>query len=69
MAKISLMVEIPEHVHEGLQAFLDQRTGWDQDLTFTAALTMFLSQESLGVSGMSQHFLETLFSVGDNLHE
>lgn len=41
---VSLLVEIPEDLHEALEKYLEIRPEWDQDRTFTAALSMLLLQ-------------------------
>jgi hypothetical protein len=41
---ISLLVEIPEALHESLRNYLELRPDWDQDRVLTAALSLFLLQ-------------------------
>jgi len=41
---ISLMVEIPEVLHDSLKSYLELRPDWDQDRVLTAALSLFLIQ-------------------------
>ncbi|OLP16897.1 hypothetical protein BST81_18045 [Leptolyngbya sp. 'hensonii'] len=47
-ATISILVEIPESLHESFQNFLDTRPDWDQDRVFAAALSLFLLQNKGG---------------------
>lgn len=44
MNNVSLLVEIPEDLHQGFLRFLDSRPDWDQDRVMTAALSLFLLQ-------------------------
>jgi hypothetical protein len=41
---VSLLVEVPEVLHESLRMYLEMRPDWDQDRVFTAALSLFLLQ-------------------------
>ena len=41
---ISLLVEIPEALHQSFLTFLDTRPDWDQDRVMAAALSLFLLQ-------------------------
>ncbi|HEY9906349.1 MAG TPA: DUF2811 domain-containing protein [Thermosynechococcaceae cyanobacterium] len=41
---ISLMIEVPEVLHEAMANYLEMRPDWDQDRVFTAALSLFLLQ-------------------------
>ncbi|NJP10046.1 MAG: DUF2811 domain-containing protein [Leptolyngbyaceae cyanobacterium RU_5_1] len=44
---VSLLVEIPEILHESLGNYLEMRPDWDQDRVITAALSLFLLQTIL----------------------
>ncbi len=41
---VSLLIEVPEVLHESLKHYLELRPDWDQDRVFTAALSLFLLQ-------------------------
>lgn len=43
---ISLYVEIPESLHAGLKAYLDNHPGKDQDSTIGSGLALFLMQNN-----------------------
>jgi len=68
-ANISLLVEIPEALHDSILHFLDTHPNWDQDRMYAAALSLFLLQNSGGESSQAspnyrscaQVYLETLF--------
>ncbi len=62
MAKtVSLQVEIPEDLHDCLKQFLEHRPMWDQDRTFSAALSLFLLQNSDRDQRASRIYLDTMF--------
>lgn len=73
---ISLLVEIPEVLHESMRSYLESRPDWDQDRVFTAALSLFLLQnrgtdslsEKLSQREASRIYLDTLFKrpIGHN---
>lgn len=68
-ATVSILTEIPEQLHQSLQGYLDQHPDWDQDRVFTAALSLFLLQNSGdlanpiggGDRASARVYLETLF--------
>jgi hypothetical protein len=41
---VSILVEIPEALHQSFLSFLDSRPDWDQDRVMSAALSLFLLQ-------------------------
>jgi Protein of unknown function (DUF2811) len=41
---VSLLVEIPESLHQSFMTFLEARPDWDQDRVFSAAISLFLLQ-------------------------
>ncbi|UBF25767.1 DUF2811 domain-containing protein [Kovacikia minuta CCNUW1] len=73
---VSLLVEIPEVLHESLKNYLELRPDWDQDRVLTAALSLFLLQnrgtdpapENAHQRQASRIYLDTLFKrpVGYN---
>lgn len=66
---ISLLVEVPEVLHDALKNYLELRPDWDQDRVFTAALSLFLLQNRGSDSApdkvhqrqASRVYLDTLF--------
>ena len=50
-ATVSILAEIPEELHESLKSYLEGHPDWDQDRVFSAALSLFLLQNS-GGSGL-----------------
>lgn len=65
---VSLLVEIPEILHESLRSYLEMRPDWDQDRVVTAALSLFLLQNQAEGSGeklnhrqASRIYLDALF--------
>jgi hypothetical protein len=72
---VSLLVEVPEILHESLQGYLEMRPDWDQDRVITAALSLFLLQnqaeaspEKLNHRQASRIYLDALFKrpIGQN---
>ena len=73
--RVSLLVEIPEILHESLRNYLEMRPDWDQDRVMTAALSLFLLQNQSEASSEKLHhrqasriYLDALFKrpVGQN---
>ena len=58
---VSLQVEIPEELHDCLKQFLEQRPMWDQDRTFSAALSLFLIQNGNRDHRASRIYLNSMF--------
>ena len=50
---VSLVAEIPDSLHKELQEFLDTQTDWDFDQLLTAAISLFLRQNSHDVKKMN----------------
>ena len=75
-SSISLLVEIPEVLHESLRNYLEMRPDWDQDRVITAALSLFLLQnrapesvpEKLHQRQATRIYLDALFKrpIGQN---
>jgi Protein of unknown function (DUF2811) len=62
---ISLEIQVPEHLHAGVQDYLESHPGWDADRFYTAAISLYLLQNPTS-SGRSQRmvsrtYLDTLF--------
>lgn len=60
-ATVSILTEIPEELHQSLKGYLETHPEWDQDRVFTAALSLFLLQNSNGDRRAARVYLETLF--------
>lgn len=63
---ISLLVEVPEALHQVLKAYLEERPDWDQDRAVTAGLSLILLQQPLPRHSAlrrsaSRIYLDTLF--------
>ncbi|NJR50881.1 MAG: DUF2811 domain-containing protein [Leptolyngbyaceae cyanobacterium CSU_1_3] len=41
---VSILVEIPETLHQSFLNYIESRPDWDQDRVFSAALSLFLLQ-------------------------
>jgi hypothetical protein len=61
MSKVSLLVEVPEELHESLQQFLDTHPQWNQDRAMSAALSLFLLQNDARNRNTGRIYLDTLF--------
>jgi hypothetical protein len=58
---VSILAEIPETLHESLKAYLETHPDWDQDRVFTAAVSLFLIQNSTNDRRASRAYLDSLF--------
>ena len=58
---ISILAEIPEELHESLKQYLETHPTWDQDRTFSAALSLFLLQNGESDRSTSRIYLNALF--------
>ena len=66
---VSILAEIPEDLHLSMQGYLDGNPDWDQDRVFSAAISLFLLQNtvenspeaSLNYRRAARVYLETLF--------
>jgi len=66
---VSILAEIPEDLHLSMQGYLDGNPDWDQDRIFSAAISLFLLQNtvesspegSLNYRRAARVYLETLF--------
>lgn len=56
---VSILVEIPEALHQTFLTFLDTRPDWDQDRVMSAALSLFLLQNRPVSAGSNQSRSET----------
>ncbi|MGF1458068.1 MAG: DUF2811 domain-containing protein [Leptolyngbyaceae cyanobacterium] len=58
---VSLLVEVPEELHESLQSYLDSHPAWNQQRAFCAALSLFLMQNGSSDRRVNRIYLDTLF--------
>jgi hypothetical protein len=64
---VSLLIEVPEELHDSLKTFMAHRPDYDQDRAFTAGLSLFLMQHrtELGHNGSqrkaARSFLNAVF--------
>jgi hypothetical protein len=58
---VSLLVEVPEELHESLQCYLDSHPAWNQQRAFCAALSLFLMQNGSCDRRVNRIYLDTLF--------
>ena len=58
---VSILAEIPESLHESLKAYLEAHPDWDQDRVFTAAVSLFLIQNSSSDRRAARAYLDSLF--------
>ncbi|PZV19223.1 MAG: hypothetical protein DCF22_00715 [Leptolyngbya sp.] len=58
---VSLLIELPESLHDALRLHLSQHPGWDQERVMTAALALFLLQN--GDQGCARSYLDAVFPV------
>lgn len=59
--RVSLLVEIPEELHEALQIYLDSHSTWSQHRVFCAALSLFLMQNGHSDRRVNRIYLDALF--------
>lgn len=60
---VSLLVEIPEELHESLQHYLDTHSAWSQNRVFCAAISLFLMQNGTAQPKVSRIYLDSLFET------
>jgi hypothetical protein len=60
-ATVSILAEIPETLHESLKQYLETHPDWDQDRVFSAALSLFLLQNSSSDRRVARVYLDSLF--------
>lgn len=61
-SNISILVEIPESLHQSFMTFIDARPDWDQDRVFAAALSLFLLQnKTTNDRQTARIYLDSLF--------
>jgi len=65
--QVSLLSQVPEPLHESLQAFLDTHPDWNQDRVFSAALALFLLQNGHQGGNTARTYLNTLFDIQEDV--
>ncbi len=60
-ATISLMVEIPEELHQSMQSYLETHELWSQERMMQAALSLFLLQNGVNQPHVNSLYLDSLF--------
>lgn len=63
---VSLLVEVPEALHDSLKAFMEQRPDYDQDRAFTAGIALFLLQNGQHSSTAVRSYYDT--TLGNRQH-
>jgi hypothetical protein len=59
--RIDLQVELPEHLHDAVQAYLEANPTWSQNRLFTAAVSLFLMQNGVTARDVNRLYLDTVF--------
>ncbi len=63
---VSLLTDIPQELHQRMQAFLNANPAWQQDDFVTCALAMFLMQVGDNTTSAARIYLDLTFKrVGD----
>ena len=62
-ATVSLLVEIPEDLHQSIQNYLDVHKNWSQERMMQAALSLFLMQNGINKPHVNRLYLESLFTA------
>jgi hypothetical protein len=63
-SSVSLEAEVPEVLFDGMREFLRSHPQWDQYRLISSALSSFLFQHGCADQGVTQHYLDGLFSRG-----
>lgn len=58
---VSLMIEIPEPLHQSVQDYLDTHELWSQERVMQAALSLFLMQNGMNKPDVNKLYLDSLF--------
>ncbi len=58
---ISLMIEIPEALHQSMQDYLNTHDLWSQERVMQAALSLFLMQNGVNQPQVNRLYLDSLF--------
>ncbi|EKV01209.1 Protein of unknown function (DUF2811) [Leptolyngbya sp. PCC 7375] len=60
-ATVSLMIEIPETLHQSMQDYLSTHELWSQERVMQAALSLFLMQNGVNQPQVNKLYLNSLF--------
>lgn len=60
---VSLLVEIPEALHQSIQHYLDVHENWSQERMLQAALSLFLMQNGVNKPHVNRLYLDSLFTT------
>ena len=60
-ATVSLMIEIPETLHQSIQDYLNTHDLWSQERVMQAALSLFLMQNGVNQPQVNRLYLDSLF--------
>ena len=58
---VSLMIDIPETLHQSMQDYLNTHELWSQERVMQAALSLFLMQNGVNHPHVNSLYLESLF--------
>jgi len=58
---VSLLIDIPQDLHQRMTAFLDANPSWQQDDFATCALAMFLIQVGDSTTSAARIYLDRTF--------
>ncbi|MEM7792960.1 MAG: DUF2811 domain-containing protein [Cyanobacteria bacterium P01_C01_bin.118] len=58
---VSLMIEIPEALHESVQDYLNTHELWSQERVMQASLSLFLMQNGMNQPHVNRLYLDSLF--------
>ena len=65
---VSLLAEIPSHLHDGLQLYLENHPSWDFDKVMESAIALFLIQNGSSLdSETSQLHRKAVRTYLDNM--
>lgn len=58
---VSLMIEIPETLHQSVQDYINTHELWSQERVMQAALSLFLMQNGANQPHVNRLYLDSLF--------
>jgi hypothetical protein len=63
-ATVKILAGLPDTLHDSLNNYLEKHPDWDEKRMLTAAISLFLLQNTNGNAAVAQVYLETLFDRG-----
>lgn len=60
---VSLMIEIPETLHQSVQEYLNTHELWSQERVMQASLSLFLMQNGANQPHVNRLYLDSLFGA------